>query len=418
MSEKKSSQISGFYKLSIEERLEKLKDFAGLNEQEIAVLEKESSLELKSADKMIENVIGTMPVPLGIATNFLINGKNYLIPMATEEPSVIAAASNAARIARLKGGFTAGSDESIMIGQIQVTDLKNPDDAKNAILENKQKILEIANEQDPVLNKFGGGAKDIEVRILDKFIVVHLLVDCRDAMGANAVNTMAESLAPLIEEITGGRVILKIISNLAVHRLARSSAVFDKEALGGEEVVDRIILAYKFAAKDPYRCATNNKGIMNGISAVVLATGNDTRAIEAGAHGYAALNGYSPLTKYRKNSDGDLVGEIELPMAVGLIGGATAVHPTAKINVKILGVKTARELEEVIASVGLAQNLAALRALSSEGIQRGHMKLHAKNIAKMAGADDSILDKVVEIMVRERKVRLDRAREIVGELTK
>ncbi len=418
MTGEKSSQISGFYKLSVEERLRNVQEFSGLSSDEIATLRKESSLEVKSADKMIENVIGVMPVPLGVATNFFINGRDYLVPMATEEPSVVAAASNAARIARIKGGFTAESDDSIMIGQIQVAGVENSGRAKDLILADKQKILDLANAQDPVLNRFGGGAKDVEVRILDKFIVVHLLVDCRDAMGANAVNTMAEAVSPFIEEITGGRVILKIISNLAVHRLARSKAVFDKEALGGEEVVDRIIEAYNFAAADPYRCATNNKGIMNGISAVVLATGNDTRAIEAGAHAYAAINGYFPLAEYKKNSDGDIEGVIELPMAVGLVGGATAVHPVAKINVKILGVKTARELEEVIVSVGLAQNLAALRALSSEGIQRGHMKLHAKNIAKMAGADDSIIDKVVEVMVGEKKVRLDRAKEIVEELTK
>lgn len=412
----KSSKISGFYKLSINERLEKLRSFANLDDEEVASLQKESALELKSADKMIENVIGVMPIPLGVATNFLINGRDYLIPMATEEPSVVAAASNAARIARIKGGFTAESDESIMIGQIQVTGMKNPNEAEDAILKNKGKILDLANEQDPVLNKFGGGAKDIKIRILDKFIVVHLLVDCKDAMGANAVNTMAEAVSPLIKEVAGGEVILKIISNLAVKRLARAKAVFDKDALGGEEVVDRIIQAYNFAAADPYRCATHNKGIMNGVSAVVLATGNDTRAIESGAHGYSAINGYAPLTKYKKNSDGDLEGVIELPVAVGLIGGATTTHPTAKINVKILGVKTAKELEEVIASVGLAQNLAALRALSSEGIQKGHMKLHAKNIARMAGADDDNLEKVAQIMSDEGSVRVDRAKEIIKEL--
>ncbi len=422
MTKEKSSQISGFYKLSIEDRLKKIRDFAGLNNEDISNLKCESALELNSADKMIENVIGTMPIPLGVATNFLINGKDYIIPMATEEPSVVAAASNAARIARINGGFTTKSDESIMIGQIQVIDVKNPDDAKITILssENKQKILNLANEQDPILNKFGGGAKDIEVRILDtpggQMLICHLLVDCKDAMGANAVNTMAESVAPIIEELTGGKVILKIISNLAVKRLVKAEGIFDKDALGGEGIVDGIIDAYNFAASDPYRCATHNKGIMNGISAAVLATGNDTRAIEAGAHGYSAINGYIPLTKYKKNSDGNLAGEIELPIAVGLVGGATSVHPVAKINVKILGVKTARELGGVIASVGLAQNLAALRALASEGIQRGHMKLHARNVAKMAGADDEILEKVAKMMIKEGKVRVDRAKEIIEEL--
>ncbi|ODS38190.1 MAG: hydroxymethylglutaryl-CoA reductase, degradative [Candidatus Altiarchaeales archaeon WOR_SM1_86-2] len=411
----KSSRISGFYKLPLRERLEAVAEFAGLNEDETATLKREGSLEFASAERMIENVIGTMPLPLGIGINFLINGKDYLIPMVIEEPSVVAAASNAARISRVKGGFQAGSDEPIMIGQIQLVDAE-PYAAKEIILANKQKILEIANEMDPILVGMGGGAKDIDVRILEdaSMVIVHLLVNCKDAMGANVVNTMAEGAAPFIEELTGGRVHLRIVSNLASYRLARAKAVFDKEALGGDDVVDGILEAYAFAASDPYRCATHNKGIMNGISAVTLATGNDTRAIEAGAHSYAAAGGkYKPLTTYEKNEDCDLVGRIELPLAVGIIGGATSTHPVAKINLKILGVKTARELAEVMASAGLAQNLAALRALSSEGIQRGHMELHARNIAIMAGAKDDLIEKVVERMVKEKKIRLDRAKEIL-----
>jgi hydroxymethylglutaryl-CoA reductase len=305
-----------------------------------------------------------------------------------------------------------------MIGQIQVHGVSDPHGAKMTILSNKEDILRKANEQDPILVTKGGGAKDIRCKVLNtivgEMVVVELLVDCRDAMGANAVNTMAEAVAPTIESLSGGRVRLRIISNLATERLARAKAVFSKSAVGGEEVVDAIVSAYAFALADPYRCATHNKGIMNGVSAVVLATGNDTRAVEAGAHSYAALHGvYRPLTTWEKNRDGDLVGTIELPMAVGLIGGATAIHPIAKIAVKILGVKTATELAQVIASVGLAQNLAAIRALATEGIQRGHMTLHARNIASMAGATGEMVDMIADMMVKERKVRMDRAKELL-----
>jgi len=415
-----TSNISGFYKLDPEERLKQVREFAGLGREEVETLRNTGVLK-DLADRMVENVIGVMEVPLGVATNFLINEKDYLIPMAIEEPSVVAAASNAAKMARVKGGFKTESTDPKMIGQIQLTGIADPTKAKDAILENKGKIIEIANEQDPILVKFSGGAKDVEVRVIDtikgEMVVVHLIVDCRDAMGANAVNTMAESVAPFVEEITGGKVFLRIISNLAVYRLARAKAVFAKDAIGGQEVVDGIITAYAFADADPYRCTTHNKGIMNGISAVVLATGNDTRAIEAGAHSYAGVTGrYRPLTKYEKNEDGDLVGSIELPMAVGLIGGATAVHPTAKANVKILGVKTANELAEVIAAVGLAQNFAALRALATEGIQKGHMMLHARNMAVTAGASPEMVDEVVKRLIEEKKVRMDRAKEIIEEL--
>jgi len=419
----KTSRIPGFYKLSPEERLRIVADFAGLTDEEIALLKNTGSLELTLADRMIENVIGVMHIPLGVAVNFLINGRDYMVPMAIEEPSVVAAASNAARIARVKGGFQASTTKPIMIGQIQLVKVPDPYGARYTILAHKDEILEKANEQDPILVKLGGGAKDLEVRVIDTdvgpMVITHLLVDVKDAMGANAVNTMAEAVAPMIEKLTGGKVYLRIVSNLAVYRLARARAVFDKDALGGEEAVEGIIYAYNFAKSDPFRCATHNKGIMNGIIAVALATGNDTRALESGAHAYAARTGkYQPLTTWEVNEDGDLVGTIEIPLAVGIIGGATRSNPLARVCLKILGVKTASELAEVMASVGLAQNLAALRALATEGIQRGHMKLHARNIAIMAGATGRLIDEVARRMVEERKIRIDRAKEILEELLK
>ena len=418
----KSSKISGFYKLSPAKRLKLVQDFSNLSKEEVDAIQNFSGLKLTDADRMVENVIGLMSVPLGIAVNFLINDTDYLIPMAIEEPSVIAAASNAARIARLGGGFQASNTGPVMIGQIQTVDIEDPYGGKMSILESKNTILEKANEQDPILVKLGGGAKDVSADVIDSIIgpmvVTNLLVDCRDAMGANAVNTMAEAVAPLIEEITGGKVNLRIISNLASERLVRSKAIFPKEALGGEEVVVGVVAAYAFAAADPYRCATHNKGIMNGVSAVALATGQDTRALEAGAHSFAAISGeYLPLTTWEQNEKGDLVGTIEIPMAVGLIGGATAVHPVAKACKKILGIKSAVELGEVMASVGLAQNLAALRALSSDGIQKGHMKLHARNLAISAGAKGKVIDEVTTKMIEEQKVRFDRAKELVDEIS-
>lgn len=414
------SRISGFYKLSIEERIKKLKEITGIDDEDLEALVDPGKVDMGILDHMIENVVGSMTLPLGIATNFLINGKDYLIPMAIEEPSVVAAASNAARMARDYGGFTATDTGPNMIAQIQTINVLDPEAAKVKIMEAKEDLLAFANEQDPILVRFGGGAKDLRVRIFDSkvgiMVVTELIVDTRDAMGANAVNTMAEALAPRIERITGGRVILRILSNLAEFRLVRSSATFDKEQLGGEEVVNDIITAWAFAEADPYRCATHNKGIMNGIDAVVIATGNDFRAIEAGAHSYAALNGYSSLTKYEKSQDGNLVGSIEIPMAVGLVGGATKVHPAARASVKILGVKTATELGHVIASVGLAQNLAALRALASEGIQKGHMALHARNVAATAGARGDLVDIIAEKLVKEKNVKVERAKELLEEI--
>jgi hydroxymethylglutaryl-CoA reductase len=414
----KSSLTSGFYKLSLKERLEFVKEFAGLTDEEVALLQNTGSLPLDLADRMIENVVGTIPIPLAIAVNFLINKRDYLIPMAIEEPSVVAAASYAAKMVRDGGGFYTSSTLPIMIGQIQAVGIRDPYAAKMRVIQSKEEILKKANEQDPVLVSVGGGAKDLDAKIIHTtqgpMLIAELHVDCRDAMGANAVNTMAEAVAPMIERITDGRVYLRIISNLAVKRLARAWCTVPKEAVGGEEVVDGIVNAYAFAAADSYRAATHNKGILNGIIAVIIATCNDHRAIEAGAHAYAAKDGrYTTLSTWEKNENGDLVGSIELPMAVGLIGGAVRTHPIAKIAIKILGVKTANEFAEVLAAVGLAQNLGALRALAHEGIQRGHMSLHARNIAIAAGATDELIDLVAEKMVEERKIRMDRAKELI-----
>ena len=420
----KSSSFSGFYKLPVEKRVDEVAEFSSLTEDEKKTLSSFSSLPRETAERMIENVVGCMPLPLGIAVNFQVNGIDRLVPMAIEEPSVVAAASNAAKLARETGGFTAKADAPLMIGQIQIVGVQEHgfDVIAQKVLAAKQELLDLANSVDPVLVKFGGGARDLEVRLVKSggkaMLVAHLVVDVRDAMGANAVNTMCEKLAPRVAELAGGTPVLRILTNLAVKRLVRASAKFRKEDLGGEENVDRIVDAFLLADADPYRCATHNKGIMNGIDAVVIATGNDWRAIEAGAHAYAAFSGrYAPLTRWKKNSDGDLEGDIELPMAVGLVGGATKTHPVAKVAVRILGVKTAAELAEIIASVGLAQNFAALRALATEGIQRGHMGLHARNVAIAAGASGELVDKVAERMVAEKAVRADRAKQIFDELS-
>jgi hydroxymethylglutaryl-CoA reductase len=414
----KSSEVSGLYKLAPKERLQFVKDFAGLTDEEAALLQNSGSLPVDLADRMIENVVGTIPIPLGIGVNFLINNRDYLIPMAIEEPSVVAAASYAAKMVRDGGGFHASSTPPIMIGQIQVVNVKDPYAAKMRVIQAREEIIKKANEQDPVLLSAGGGARDLDAKIIDTpqglMLIVELDVDCRDAMGPNAVNTMLEAVAPMVEKIACGRVYLRIISNLAVKRLVRAWCVVPKEAVGGEEVVDGIVSASAFAAADPYRAATHNKGILNGVIAVILATCNDHRAVEAGAHAYAVKNGrYTSLSTWERNKDGDLVGSVEMPMAVGLVGGAVRTHPIAKIAVKILGVKTANEFGEVLAAVGLAQNLGALRALASEGIQRGHMSLHARNMAIAAGATGELVDVVAAKMVQERKVRMDRAKEIL-----
>ena len=411
-----TSALKGFYKLPLEERVKIIKELTGLSEKDVKTL-KGKGLGLEQAQRMIENVVGTFELPFGIAVNFLINNKDYVIPMVIEEPSVVAAASYAAKLARGSGGFFTSSTDPVMIGQIQLVNVESPSSARLQILEHKKDIITLANEQDPVLLKFGGGCKEVEVRVLDNgMVITHLLVDCMDAMGANAVNTMVEAVAPFIEEITGGTVYLRIISNLAKYRLARARVMFSKDVIGAE-TVDGIVKAYQFARVDPFRAATHNKGVMNGITAVVCATGNDTRAVESGAHAYASLSGqYTSLTHWEKDETGNLQGTIEVPMAVGLVGGATKSHPVARVAVNILGVKTANELGEIIAAVGLAQNFAALRALATDGIQRGHMKLHAKNIAQMAGATGDLIEKVAQQMVKEGVIRQDRAEEIIKEM--
>jgi hydroxymethylglutaryl-CoA reductase len=417
----KTSRIPGFHKFSVEERLKIVRDFAELTEDEVALLNKRGHLDIQTADRMIENVIGTFELPLGIATNMVINGKDYLIPMAVEESSVVAGVTNAAKLARSGGGFCTSSTGPVMIAQIQAVNVTDPYGARLRLYQKKDEILGIANEQDPILVKMGGGAKDIEVRVIETalgpMVITHLIVDTRDAMGANAVNTMAETIAPHIGEWINGRVYLRILSNLADKRLVRATCCVKKEEFkGAGEVLDGMIYAWAFADADPYRAATHNKGIMNGISAMVISTGNDFREIEAGAHSYAARMGrYSSLTHWEKDQNGDLVGTIELPMAVGLIGGATKIHPLCKLVIKILGVKTATELGEIMGAVGLCQNLAALRALAGEGIQKGHMSLHAKNIAVAAGATGDLIDRVAKRMIEEGKIRMDRAAELLEE---
>jgi len=415
------SDISSFYKKSIEERRKLISELFDLNQEEIEILNNLGYFKPNQIDTLIENVVGSYQLPFGLAFNFIINGKDYIIPMVIEEPSVVAAASNAAKMARKHGGFHSENVKSVMIAQIQVTKLKNIASAKKSLEEHKKNLLQIANKQDPLLNKLGGGAQDIEIREIQtekgQMIILHLLVNVLDAMGANVVNTMAEAISPYVEEITSGKVYLRIVSNLAIHRLARCKATFDKDMLGGQEIVEGILNAFEFAKADPFRATTHNKGIMNGIVALTLATGNDTRAIESGAHAYASLTGqYAPLTKFKQDSEGNLVGEIELPLALGIIGGMTKIHPMARLALKILNVKSANELSQVAAALGLAQNVAALRALASEGIQKGHMALHSRNIAKLAGVPDKLLDKVAKKMVDDKKIRIDYAKEILEKI--
>ncbi|MEB3806597.1 MAG: hydroxymethylglutaryl-CoA reductase, degradative [Desulfurococcales archaeon] len=418
-----TSRLPGFYKKSIEDRLETIANLAGMTTEEKELLRRFGNLDPKIADAMIENVIGGMTYPFAVATNFRINGRDVLVPMVIEESSVVAAASNAAKMLRDNDGIRAVADKQFMIGQVHIVDVASPHYKALKIIEHKEEILDHANQQDPVLVKLGGGARDLEVRIVDTprgpALIIHLVVDVLDAMGANAVNTMVEAIAPLLERITKGRVIMRIITNNAVYRLARAWAKTNPENVGGRDVAEKIEWASILAEADPYRAATHNKGIMNGVIAVALATAQDHRAIEAGAHAYAARTGvYKPLSRWEIDEEGDLVGSLEMPLQVGIVGGAVKVHPIAQLALKIMGVNTARGLAEVMAAVGLAQNLAALRALVTEGIQRGHMKLHAKNLAVMAGATGDLIDKVAEKMIRDSKVRYDYAKELVEKLAK
>ncbi|WP_318570552.1 hydroxymethylglutaryl-CoA reductase, degradative [Salinigranum marinum] len=421
-----NSRITDFYKQAPSDRLDTIVERTDLSAEARDALAN-VGLSLGDADNVSENVVGTIEYPLSVATNFVIDGEDTLVPMAIEETSVVAAASYGALMARDTGGFETSVSGPIMLSQIQALDVADPHAAKVKILNEKDNLVELANEQDPVLVEHGGGCEDIDVRIIDtprgQMVVTQLVVDVRDAMGGNAVNTMAEALAPAIERLTGGDVSLRILSNLADRRLARARCRLDPAVLAsddtdltGEEVRDRIVDAWAFAAGDPYRAATHNKGIMNGIDAVATATFNDWRAIEAGAHAYAAQGGYGPLTNYEIDDEGFLACSIEIPMQVGTIGGATSLHPTAQASMELLAVDSADELAGVMAAVGLAQNYAGLRALVSEGIQAGHMSLHAKNIAIQADVPQALVDEVAAQMVAEDEIRQDRAEELASEL--
>jgi len=416
-----SSRISGFYKKPVDERIQIVAERVGLSDEEIATLKSSGGLTIEAADRMTENVVGSIAYPFSVAVNFRVNDKDYLVPMAGEEPSVVAAASNMARKMREGAGVVATTTDPIMIGQIQILEVPDMDKAIKAVEDSKDKLLAAANELDPVLVRFGGGAKDIELRPLETeigtMLIVHLLVDCRDAMGANAVNTMAEALAPTIGELTGGRPLLRIISNLADKRLITVKCVVKADDIGGPEAVDNIIAAWAFADADPYWASTHNKGIMNGIAAVALAFAQDHRAIEAGAHAYAVKDGrYKSMSRWGKDAEGNLTGEMTLPMAVGLVGGATRTHPMAQVARKILGVNQAVDLGKVMCAVGLAQNLGALRALTQEGIQQGHMRLHARNLVVMAGASGDMINEAVAALVESGEIRFPKAQEIVKKL--
>lgn len=428
-SEAKGSRIPGFYKLTLAERLAELFQRAELSPNDIAALSGQAGLTTEQADHMIENVVGVHALPLGIALNFVVNGREVLVPMAIEEPSVVAGASFMAKLARAGGGFIAHADPPEMIGQIQLLGVADLPAAQQAIQDQKETLLAEIAELDPVLKRLGGGPRNMEVHPIKEspigpFLVVLLIYDVRDAMGANAVNTAVERLAPKLETISAGKAHLRILSNLADRRLARAQCTIPLSELAfaefqAEDVRDGIIAAWAFAVVDSYRAATHNKGIMNGIDPVVIATGNDWRAIEAGAHAYAARSGrYSSLSTWGQDAQGNLIGSLELPMAVGIVGGATQVHPVARASLKLMGVTSARELAEIIVSVGLAQNLAALRALATEGIQRGHMGLHARQVAIAAGAQGELIERLAAQLVAEKTVRVDRAKEILKEWQK
>jgi hydroxymethylglutaryl-CoA reductase len=424
-------EFEGFYKKTVEERVRILSEWANLTEEEAKTFCSPGNMPIATADKMVENVVGIHSLPIGLAVNFLINGKERVVPMAIEEPSVVAASSNGAKLARSGGGFIAETDSPVMIGQIQLVNVADCKKAVEAIESAKLQLVKDANTPDAPMVKFGGGLRDIQCKILSttrgEMLIVHILVDCRDSMGANSVNTYSEMLSPKLEALTGGTTRLKILSNLAVHRKARAKAVWTKQALeesfkgeySGELAIEAILDAYAFAEADPYRATTHNKGVMNGVSAVVVATGNDWRAVEAGAHSFAAVSGkYKPLTRYWKNESGELVGEIELPIAIGTVGGTTAIHPTAKIAQKIIGAATAQELAGIMACVGLAQNFAALRALSTEGIQKGHLKLHGRHVASIAGVPEDMIDKVAAKMAERKVTGKQDAIDILKELEK
>ncbi|HMU40697.1 MAG TPA: hydroxymethylglutaryl-CoA reductase, degradative [Pseudomonadota bacterium] len=438
-----SSRVPGFYKLSVRERVLFMRDLLGLPDEAVAEWEK-GGLSVEQANHMVENVIGTYALPLGLGLNFQVNGRDYVVPMCVEEPSVIAAASNAARMVREGGGFFAEADPPVMIAQVQLYDVPDTTRGTQAILAEKAALLAACDKAQPGLVRRGGGARDLEVRTLlpsgetdcgktdcgktdcgktdSGMLVVHLLVDCCDAMGANLVNTMAEAVAPLLASLSGGCFGLRILSNLADKRCVRvrcrvPAQVLQSERFDGVAVRDGIVLASRFAELDPYRAATHNKGILNGIDPVVLATGNDWRGVEAGAHAFAARTGvYRPLATWRAQEDGFLHGSLELPLAVGTVGGTLRVHPGARLALKLLCVRSAQELAMVIASVGLASNLAALRALAAEGIQQGHMSLHARSVAVSAGATGEWVELVAAELAKLGDIRQERAEQILSQL--
>ena len=415
------SSISKFFEKSREERLSIIGNFADLSNDELKILENtDGGISFDKADKMIENAIGTFSLPLGVATNFKINGKDYVVPMVIEEPSVIAAASKGAKIARIKGGFEVTADESYSIGQIQILNVDS-NSAIEKIQDSTIKILELANSKSNTLSKMNKGAKEISCKIIDapsgNMLIVELLIDVGDAMGANITNTMCEAVSPLIEQITGGSALLRILSNYSTRRMVKAKAIFEKESVGGDDVVDNIILAFEFADNDVYRAVTHNKGIMNGIISVANAVGQDSRAIEAAANAYAAVSGkYRSLSKWSKDSDGNLVGILEIPLSVGIVGGIVNVHPVAKVCAKILNVESAQELACVMTATGLAQNYSAIRALSTEGIQKGHMRLHARNLAAAAGATSAQIDQIVEQMIQTKSISLDNAKKLLQQI--
>ena len=412
------SSISKFFEKSRKERLDTVANFSNLSKDELEILQNENGgISYDNADKMVENAIGTFSLPLGVATNFKINDKDYVVPMVIEEPSVIAAASKGAKIARIKGGFKVIADESYSIGQIQILNV-DIDSAIQKISSSSDEIIKLANSKSNSLPKMNKGAKEIICKEIDtpsgKMLIAELLIDVGDAMGANITNTMCEAVSPLIEKITGGKTLLRILSNYSTRRMVKAEAVFEKEAVGGEQVVDNIILAFEFADNDVYRAVTHNKGIMNGTIAVANAVGQDSRAIEAAANAYAAKSGkYRSLSKWSKDDEGNLVGILEIPLSVGIVGGIANVHPVAKVCAKIIGATSAKELACVMAATGLAQNYSAIRALSTDGIQKGHMRLHARNLAAAAGATSEQIDIIVQKMIEEKKISLDRAKEIL-----
>ena len=415
------SSISKFFEKSRKERLDVVANFANLSSEDLEILQNSNGgISYDKADKMVENAIGTFSLPLGVATNFKINGKDYVIPMVIEEPSVIAAASKGAKIARIKGGFEVTADESYSIGQIQILDVDIPS-AIQKIDDSLNEILKLANSKSNTLSKMNKGAKEISCKVIDtpsgKMLIAELLIDVGDAMGANITNTMCEAVSPLIEKITGGKTLLRILSNYSTRRIVKAKAIFEKEAVGGEKVVDNIILAFEFADNDVYRAVTHNKGIMNGTIAVANAVGQDSRAIEAAANAYAAKSGtYRSLSKWSKDDDGNLVGILEIPLSVGIVGGIANVHPVAKVCTKILGALSAQELACIMTATGLAQNFSAIRALSTEGIQKGHMRLHARNLAAAAGAAPEQIDEIVKKMIEEKMISLDKAKEMLSSL--